>query len=756
MSRPAVLSLVWVATLLLGAAWIAARLQLSVDLAYFLPQPSTLAGEILVDRLGQGPGSRFLFLTVDAGTDEDDLATFVERLREDPRFVDVLDGQPDLELGDLPDALVADRYLLNDIDWGSSALRQTLTERLRDLDFLGDEAGLTLLARDPHLASLRTLEAVAPLGDGTWTTDDGSGRYLVAESAAAPFDMEGQTAALQAIRDAAAADAVDLRSIGGTGAYGVDLGNTIRREAQWRSALAGLLVFVVLVVAYRGLRAPLVAILPLATGAVAGLLALTLAFPAVHGITLAFGFTLLGVAVDFPVHALSHARSVGGRRAAVDIWPTLRAGAFSTVLAYAAFIVSGSRGLMQLGLFSAVGLAAAALTTRWLLPRLLGGPEDRFQRGEPSGPPRYRNLVWLLPALLAVATLIARGPALWNNDLSTLTPVEPQRLAEDEQARQSVGAPELRYLAVVTGADPDQALARAEEVDRILAMGVDRGDLSGFRRASRLLSSRARQARRLSALPDPATLRARLGVVLEDLPFREDAFDAFLTDVAATAQRRPVGLDRYRGTRLADLASAGLYSLGGRWVAPITLQGLSNPEALAQTLEDADAALIDLKGASESLVATYRTRVTAILAGAFALIAVVLAWRLADGRRWLWVTGTLLASILITLAGSALALSSLSLFNLIAAVLVAGLGLDYALFASRDEADRQAAGDTRHAIAVCAVSTLCAFGILAASSLPILRNIGLTVTIGVFANVALSWWGATRPSTPGPAPDGRR
>jgi predicted exporter len=80
----------------------------------------------------------------------------------------------------------------------------------------------------------------------------------------------------------------------------------------------------------------------------------------------------------------------------------------------------------------------------------------------------------------------------------------------------------------------------------------------------------------------------------------------------------------------------------------------------------------------------------------------------------------------------------LSLFHLISLVLAAGLGLDYALFFEHASADLNAQKRTLHALLVCAVSTLLVFALLALSTVPVLRAIGVTVTLGVIFNFLLA------------------
>src|SRR6185503_18733591 len=131
-------------------------------------------------------------------------------------------------------------------------------------------------------------------------------------------------------------------------------------------------MLLVLLIAYRGIGAIILSSLPLASAALAGLAAVSALFGSVHGITLAFGFTLIGVAQDYPIHLFSHLHPPKTPlQTARSVWPTLATGVVSTCIAYLAFLRSGVIGLSQLAWFTIVGLAVAGLTTRYLMPRLV-------------------------------------------------------------------------------------------------------------------------------------------------------------------------------------------------------------------------------------------------------------------------------------------------------------------------------------------------------------------------------------------------
>ncbi|NUS37575.1 MAG: hypothetical protein HOQ02_00920, partial [Lysobacter sp.] len=80
-TRRLALALLWLALLALLALFVAPRVQLSGDLRKFMPAPQTPAQKLLIDELGEGPGSRLLLLSL-SGEAPETLATQSQALRE--------------------------------------------------------------------------------------------------------------------------------------------------------------------------------------------------------------------------------------------------------------------------------------------------------------------------------------------------------------------------------------------------------------------------------------------------------------------------------------------------------------------------------------------------------------------------------------------------------------------------------------------------------------------------------------------------
>jgi predicted exporter len=724
-----------------AVAVLALRLQLSFDLSLFFPRSTGLEQEILLKQLESGPGSRFMLVGV-RGADRERLAQVSEQLRArlagESDFLQVQNGTPPDEDSTVPPVIADHRFVLTDLD--------SLQDRLQDLAFGGGQQLIALIAADPFLSLLQILEQLAPVeftGE-PWFSDDGQA-VLMVETRTAATDIGAQSRAAATIRRALASlDSpehleVDLT---GVGAFGVELQRTIRAEATWRSAAATLMLLLVLAAAYRRPRQLLLAGIPLGMGLLCGLAVVALVFEEVHGITLAFGFTLLGIAIDYPLHLFSHARAEPAGSAIRHIWPTMRIGALSTLLAYLAIMLAGSRGLAQLGLFTAGGLLAAVAATRWWLPKMLPAPVvANAGHGAPARPrlPLYPALSVLLLAVAAV-WLTASGP-LWEDSLASLSPLPPERLLQDNHLRQALGTADMRYQLVLHDEALESLLQKNERLEQRLIDAVEDGILAGWQSVSGLLPSLELQQERLARIPPTAELEQRLQAAVAGMPFHEDAFAPFVAAAEGARRSAPLTPSSYAGTPFASWLDAHLFQVGERWVS-LTFLVQPDAEALVRRIGawEGEPLLTDVRSSSDSLLRDFRRGAVRAVGIAALLMVGLLFLDRHRPRRILWLALTVAAALALTIALLTALHGRLTVIHLVGLLLVFGLGLDYALFCSREESRVERAA-TRHALIACAVSTVVAFGILGGSSIPLLRNLGVTVALGSAASFLVAWSG---------------
>jgi predicted exporter len=752
---------VWIGLIALSAIYVERHLRISGDLRLFMPAPHSAVERLLLEEVSEGPAARLLLLSLrGAGTDE--LAATSERLaaalRSDRAFRLVANGEYRLE--SIPQALLPYRYLLSPtLDherFDGDFLRAQLSERERDL--ASPAAGLLepLIPRDPTLEIVKLLQSWEPAQepqqvDGVWFNARSDAALLIVETAAPAFDPQGQHAAIERLHDAfagARSSPAERLAVSGPGEFSVMMQGRSEADARLAGILDTVGMILLMLLAYQRVRYVLLGALPLATAGIAGLATVTALFGTVHGITIAFGFTLIGVALDYPIFLFSHELpGVAQEDTARAVWPTLATAVTGICVAYLAFLASGVVGLEQLACFNVAGLAAAGLATRYLLPSTLGPAKRDY--GQAILPQKLAALFGAVPrpgllagllCLVCIAVIIFVPGPLWENDLGRLTPVPQAALQEYEALRQELGAPDVRYLAAVEGASADEVLAREERLQSALGTLVTRRAISGFDDAARYLPSRDTQLRRRAALPDAQQLTASLEQATRGLAFRPGLFAPFLQDVARARELPPLTPTGVAGTPLELSIGSLLIEREGRWTGLVTFIDVRDPRELTSlhAASDGAATVLDLKQASEDLVAHQRERILWSVAFAAVLLVGVVYAALRSAARTRRVVTPMALTTLVTLAvlhGLGL---PMNLFHLIALVLAAGLGLDYGLFSERSSRDPSARRRTLHALLVCAAAACTVFAVLATSALPVLRSIGITVVIGVVGNFVLA------------------
>ena len=751
---------VWLA-LIAAVGWgVARHLQISSDLRDFVPPARTSDQKLLLDEIGKGPGSRLLLLAI-SGAPQGRLAALSRGLQDalshERAFAQVVNGGNDL--AEIASDLLPYRYLLSStLDahrFDAAYLHAQLQQRVEDLSSPAASMLEPWLKRDPTLETLKLAQSWAParqpkLVDGVWFSDRGEA-LLVAETKAAGFDPGAQAAAIASLQKhfaslpgAAQAQLV----ISGPGWFGVEASRTTRAEADRFGAITTIGFVLMLLLAYRSAVPIVVTALPLLSGAVVGFALLALIFGHAHGITVAFGFTLLGVAQEYPLRVFSHRRiGIETSRCVRELWPLLATAIVSVCIAYLAFFASGVAGLQQLAVFTIGGLVVAGVCTRWLLP-LIVPPATRDMAATPglarawhflAHLPRPRWVPWLVAVAGVLVVAFAPGK-FWQNDLSALTPIPKAELQRDARLRAELGAPDVRYLLVLRAPTSEGVLALSERIAPQMRQLVANHAVDGFELPSRFLPSAATQIARRAKLPDAAQLQAALQQAMEGLPFRAGVFAPFVADVEAARKLPPLTPEQFERSPVGARLASMLVQQGHGWVGLATLSGVNDPaafDALTKTT-GGTVHLLDLKGSTESLVEAYRHRILIALGIAALLLCIAVTLALRGPRRALHVLGPMTLATLLVLVVLRACGISLSLFHLVSLTLAAGLGLHYALFFERRTGDEPEDLRTLHATLVCVASALLVFGVLALSSVPVLRAIGLTVALGVAFHFTLS------------------
>ncbi|MDQ3028285.1 MAG: MMPL family transporter, partial [Pseudomonadota bacterium] len=683
------------------------------DLSSFLPAAPTEQQRLLVDQLRDGAISRVMLAGIegaDAPTRAQLSRGLAKLLRADTRFASVANGEAS-GFERERDLLLAYRYVLSpnvvperfSVDGLRAAIGETL-------DLLASPAGLAvkpLVVRDPTGETLTLIERLRPAegpqtADGVWVSPDGKRALLIARTRARGSDTEAQAAALAAIEEQfrslsagaprTAAPAALL--VTGPGVFSARARAMIERDIERLAFISMAIVAGILLLVYRSPLALVLGLVPALSGAAAGIAAVSLGFGVVHGITLGFGTTLIGEAVDYSIYLFVQSEGrTGDAEWITGFWPTVRLGVLTSIAGFSALLLSGLPGLAQLGLYSITGLVAAAAVTRFVLPKLLPAG-FKIRDVTALGERLARWVAWLARgrwvvvacAAAAIAVLVAHGTSLWDPQISTLNPIPERDRAIDAELRASLGASDARHMIAVHGPTADAALEAAESVATRLDALVTEGKLGGYESAARFLPSARLQNARLAALPASEELRARLQAALAQSPLRPERLEPFVVDVERARATGLLTREQVAGTALGQALEGLLFrDATGRWTA---LLGLRRPPGAALDLAAVARALaasgvasatpIDMKAEIDRLYSGYFERALLMsLIGLAAIVALLFA-ALRSPARVLRVMAPLLAGVLVVAAWHAASGTRLSLLHLVGLLLVVAIGSNYA------------------------------------------------------------------------------
>jgi predicted exporter len=706
-----------------------------------------------IEELGTSEPARTMVFTVehaDLGRSLSLAHELGERLAAHPEIERVTEGAP-LDVGERLHGLVFPRrWRFIDRD------PVRVDERLSDegLARAADELR-TELAR-PSGAAVKRIAADDPLqifpsivgelgeaGQGALALEDG--RFVTADRRAAvvlvttrhgPFEGRHQLAlddAIAALTHELSGEATIERSA--LHRFAVTSERAIRRDVQMLSLVSSLGVVVLLLVAYRSLRALLLAALPIGAAMLVATAVTLLVHGRVHGLTLAFGSTLIGVCVDYPVHLFSHHFGSDDDPSARDdvVWSGLWLGAATTIAAFAALLAAGLPGLREIGVFAATGVVAALATTRLLVRPWLPRTSPRepafalaIERVLGRASARPRRFV-VLAIVLAILGITGLARATWVDDVRALDSQLPTFHDEDQRVRARVEPIEVGRLLLCRGDTIEHALAVQ---DRLWTRLRDGGLVHSVRGAGVLLRAQATQDESLARVRDDPTLVTRLRAALAHAGFDAQRFAD--PHASAAADPGPLGL--------AELEAAGL----GSWARPFVIARDDGAAAFAFVRGDADtAALADaaaaVPGASffdqrrfvETLAREHREATTIAVGLGMLAVVVLLAirWRRIDRVLATLLPATLAATA--TLGMLAWAGVQLHLMHLVACLLVLGIGVDYGVFMAESARAPRARPHTLLGIAIACATTVWSFGVLATSKSPAIGGLGLTVAIGV-------------------------
>lgn len=759
--------------------FVAANFRVTTDISRFLPDVVDDEIAALSREIADSELSRTMILAIEAPSLTSALEAsraFEEVLRDDSRVqaaTAFLEGGPTEGLDRALFGLYEPRRL-SFLGADEAEARERLSDeglRRAARDLRSELAGpMSVFAarvapRDPFMtipALFRRLERsrASDLGvvDGRFIAADQKTAILFLGTHASAMDAAAQTPLLEAIQEAF--DEVDQRfdeklrlDQSGLNRFATWAAVAIEGDIKRVSIVSSVVLCGLLLLLFRSLRFAGLAAIPVSFGVLAGCATVLALFGRLHGITLAFGASLIGVSIDYVVHLYCHhaiVRPEGGANASLRaILRPLWTGAITTAAGFAALLASPLVGLREVACFSVAGILAAFFSTVLLLPSLLPAYKADVALRDVLVERVGRGFEWLrtkrgglslapVVALVFVAAVLPK--AQWNSDLASLNHMDAELVAEDERVRGKVARFEQMRFVVAVGADEGEALDTNDAVASRLRDAIAAEELVTQRSLAPLLPGpRLQNAIAATALEDDS-LPTRLRRIFREEGFAEGAFETFL-DSLAEPLPPSLSFDELLESPAGSLIRTFRVTLGDRVGIITYLNGVKDADAIEARLADVPGAVfLRQSDLFNSAQLQYQQSTIRLLGWGLLAVLCLLGLRYRDLRRTLV---SFLPSVIaagVTVSVLALLGRGLDLISLTALLFVVSMGVDYSVFLvdAFDESNPKSIQAALTGALLACASTVVAFGLLAMSDHPVLSNLGLTAAVGIATSLLLA------------------
>ncbi len=491
---------------------------------------------------------------------------------------------------------------------------------------------------------------------------------------------------------------------------------------------AGSLMAVILlvVIIFRSAQSFLFILSVLACSTLVALSVTWLIFGQVHLVTLAFGSTLLGLAADYCFHFLVKMRASGDPLVARKLlFKGLVVSCLTSVAAYLIQLFSPFPGLQQFAVFVASGLLTACLTVLIFGVFFKPVPSFPIPAGQVFGSlfsPIYRKIagwgVWFVVGgiaimIVAVFSLVRQGVV---DDVRMLNTSGSQLIESEQRVQQLLGNFSMQHYFLVEGKSPQQVLQKAglleKEINEVLQMD-----------ASQLIVSPT------SVVPSLVQQQADFQLIQDKILSSQGAAGILCQLLQSDCEwmtPQPdfnVGLSPEQLPQVLLPLSPSLALLKNNTAIIFLRDEQFAAQMAGIDLQVPGVMYVDQVENLTAILKNFRQEISWLLAG-FYLCLVIFSLLVFKGRGILVISAVTFSSVVALSAASG---AGITLFHILALLLVIGITVDTAVFYITPGLDR----DTWTASTLACLTSLIAFGLLSLSQVPLLNQFGSVVFVGL-------------------------
>lgn len=730
--------------------WVALTVEFKTDLSAFIIAGDNAEELLLASEMQSGALSRRYLISVGSDTGEPVTGAFIEALQE---RLNTIDGVLEVWSPERQDqnieavqALYRDYAgalysLTPEPDLAELFTPQGLAQRAEFLKraILSPQGAMikSIALQDPLLLTLDGFRAAGAQMQQAGTSDTRY-RNLLLETEMpgldAPQQSRIQAAIEQTFKELMQGRPESWRlEMTGVPVFAVATQQLIQDDIVQISVLSSIALMALFLLLFRSFGALLQVFTLLIIVILSAILTTAWVFGYVHGMTVAIGSTLIGICIDYPIHAVAHAQTVRAEdktAAIVRIWPSLLMGGITTLVGYTALGASGYPGFQQIAVYAGTGIITALLLTRFILPGLVAGSRRTLKVPLVA---RWVSFCacfrpWLLTVLLALlgSSLFGLQSIRWLEDMQDLTPELDYLKENDKRIRARMVSIEPGRFVLITGQDIEAALQKAEQVYPVLDRLKQQGELNEYFGLYPWLLSAQQQQRNQALFQDYLTDDNRQ---LWQQALREQGLSIERLGRFGYHKQDALTLEQVFETPVKRLIDSRIISTERQTVVMIWLAE-HKPEALRTALATIeDARYFSQRDMLNDMTRDYTERARILLAVGLFIIVLLLAVRYRSLVKTLQTLLPAVLAALFILSLWSLSGAAISFLHLVGFLLVVAICVDYGIFYQENRG-----GDiklTYQAMAASMSTSALAFGCLGTAESTSLRILAGVVVLGV-------------------------
>ena len=544
----------------------------------------------------------------------------------------------------------------------------------------------------------------------------------------------------------------------GTPASGYYNATQIKHDLTTTIAGALVLVLVFLLVCFRRWSAIPLLLLPVAFGTLFGLAMMYWLKGEFSLLALGIGGVVLGVALSYVLHVLTHHQYVSDGEALLreQVKPVLL-GCLTTIGSFSALIFIETDLLRDFGLFAAFAILGTTLFSLIYLPQMLSSKADGFPRfidrinNYPFDQKKPLLYVIGLLAVVSVAAFIVGGTH-FDADMHNLGYDHPEVLHSEELLRSKTYTGDKTKYFASQGRTMEEALAGFGTLSRKLDSLAQLGLVKSYTPTGQIFVPLSEQQQRIYKWKrywNDERLQQVRRLIAETAPaagLEAGAFEPFFE--AATADYAPDALYEtglipagYQST-LMERSYDGTYLC----FTSVRCQNDSVRSSESDYIRICDAIA---KEPSLLVLDTYYYTTDTLLAMSrdfdrlqwlsmgFVLLVLLVSFRF-NLRHTLLAFMPILLSWLIVLGAMNLAGQQFNLISIIISTFIFGIGVDYSIFVMQGLTGGQL-GYHKTAVLLSAITLLVTVGSMLLAVHPAIRSVGFSTLVGLLSAIILSY-----------------